>query len=218
MTLNCLRTVNQLVIYSVCDNNPIEKQINPVSVSPTDFIQPQSDNGSKDYMGMFACAIIGAKELCARFEKDLDDYGSIMIKALADRLAEALAEYLHYRVRTEFWGYSPNEAISPDQMIGIKYQGIRPAPGYPTQPDHLEKHTLWTLMKVVELTGIQLTDSLAMDPAASVSGLYFSHPQSVYFSVGKLDKDQVEDYALRRNKTVKEVEQWLGPNLGYDRD
>ena len=138
-----------------------------------------------------------------------------MIKALADRLAEAFAEHIHAKVRKEFWGYAKDENLSPEEIVQEKYQGIRPAPGYPAQPDHTEKTTLFNLLEVTKNTGITLTDSMAMFPTAAVSGLYFSHPESHYFGVGKIRKDQVEDYAKRKGVTLQEMERWLGPNLGY---
>ncbi|XP_022242378.1 methionine synthase-like [Limulus polyphemus] len=153
-----------------------------------------------------------------RFEGEMDDYSVIMVKALADRLAEAYAEELHERVRKEFWGYCSEEHLDSQELLKIKYQGIRPAPGYPIQPDHTEKLTMWKLMDVEKETGIKLTESLAMHPAASVSGLYFSHPRAVYFATGKLAKDQVEDYARRRDVSVVEVTKWLSPVLAYDPD
>jgi 5-methyltetrahydrofolate--homocysteine methyltransferase len=171
---------------------------------------------STDYLGAFAVTTgIGIEKKVAEFEKDHDDYSSIMLKALADRLAEAFAEHIHARVRKEFWGYAPDENISPEEVIQEKYQGIRPAPGYPAQPDHTEKTTLFNLLEVTKNTGITLTDSMAMFPTAAVSGLYFSHPESHYFGVGKIRKDQVEDYAKRKGVSLQEMERWLGPNLGY---
>ena len=168
-------------------------------------------------MGGFAVTTgIGIEDLVKRFEKDHDDYNVIMIKALADRLAEAFAELMHHKVRTELWGYSSEEALSNEELIKEKYQGIRPAPGYPACPDHTEKRTLFDLLEVEKNTGISLTESFAMYPAASVSGFYFAHPQSKYFGLGKIDKDQVEDYAKRKNMSVSEVEKWLAPNLCYD--
>ncbi|MBI4947130.1 MAG: methionine synthase [Bacteroidetes bacterium] len=182
---------------------------------------PQSEDsfaalGMTDYIGAFAVSTgIGMEKKLAEFEKDHDDYSSIMLKALADRLAEAFAEHLHARVRKEFWGYAKDENISPEGIIQEKYQGIRPAPGYPAQPDHTEKKTLFALLEVEKNTGITLTDSMAMFPTAAVSGLYFAHPESHYFGVGKIRKDQVEDYAKRKGVTLQEMERWLGPNLGY---
>ncbi|XP_023220424.1 methionine synthase-like isoform X2 [Centruroides sculpturatus] len=184
----------------------------------SDFVAPE-DSGINDYIGMFAVSAgFGCKEMCNRLEENLDDYGVIMVKALADRLAEAFAEMLHEKVRKELWGYSSDESLDSFALHKIKYQGIRPAPGYPTQPDHTEKITMWKLMKVEEATGIRLTESLAMDPAASVCGLYFSHPEAVYFSTGKIARDQVEDYAKRKGFPVDKVEKWLAPILGYDRE
>ncbi|MGX5688758.1 methionine synthase [Arcticibacter tournemirensis] len=181
----------------------------------SDFIAPK-ESGIQDYFGGFAVtAGIGCDELVARFEKDHDDYNSIMAKALADRLAEAFAEKIHELVRTEYWGYAQNEKLSNEELVKEKYQGIRPAPGYPACPDHTEKRTLFSLLNAEENAGMRLTESLAMYPAASVSGFYFSHPQSRYFGLGKITKDQVEDYARRRNEPVELVEKWLGPNLAY---
>ncbi|VDD92473.1 unnamed protein product [Enterobius vermicularis] len=182
----------------------------------SDFVAPGDGTCPTDYIGAVACtAGIGVKELCEKYEKEYDDYKSIMIKALADRLSEALSEYLHMKVRREFWGYSSEEKISPADMISLNYCGIRPAPGYPTQPDHTEKLIVWDLLKAEELAGIRLTEGLAMDPASSVSALYFSHPDSQYFAVGKIDRDQVNDYALRKKLSVQEIEKWLAPILGY---
>jgi 5-methyltetrahydrofolate--homocysteine methyltransferase len=148
--------------------------------------------------------------------KKTDDYSRIIAKALADRLAEAFAEYLHAKVRRELWGYARAETLSNDDLILEKYQGIRPAPGYPAQPDHTEKATIWKLLDVENATGIKLTESFAMWPGASVSGLYFAHPESHYFGVGKVERDQVEDYAARKGWTVEEAERWLAPVLNYD--
>ena len=156
------------------------------------------------------------EQLAQRFEAAHDDYSSIMLKVLADRLAEAFAERLHERVRREFWGYAPDERLGNDQMIREEYRGIRPAPGYPACPDHTEKATLWRLLDVNRNAGIALTESYALYPTAAVSGWYFSHPQSRYLAVGRIDRDQVEDYALRKDMSVEEVERWLAPNLGYE--
>ncbi|WP_299285518.1 methionine synthase [uncultured Mucilaginibacter sp.] len=180
-----------------------------------DFIA-QKDTGIADYWGGFAVtAGLGCDELVAKFEADHDDYNSIMAKALADRLAEAFAEKMHELVRREYWGYAKDEHLSSDDMIKEKYQGIRPAPGYPACPDHTEKWTLFKLLDAEKNTGIYLTESLAMMPASSVSGFYFAHPQSKYFGLGKITKEQVEDYAERKNMPINEVERWLSPNLGY---
>ena len=182
----------------------------------TDFIAPL-DTGIPDYLGGFACtAGAGIDEHVKRFEAALDDYSALMLKALADRLAEALAEMLHQRVRRRHWRYAEDEQLGQDQLIEEQYQGIRPALGYPACPDHTEKDTLWQLLDAERNTGIWLTESKAMVPTAAVSGLYFSHPDSRYFTVGKLGKDQITDYAERKGLPVALVERWLGPNLAYD--
>ncbi|XP_058880849.1 methionine synthase isoform X2 [Acipenser ruthenus] len=181
----------------------------------SDFVAPLQ-SGVPDYIGLFAVACFGAEELSKEFEKHYDDYNSIMVKALADRLAEAFAEELHHRVRRELWGYDCREQLEASDMHKVRYEGIRPAPGYPSQPDHTEKLSMWNLAGIEEKTGIQLTESLAMTPAAAVSGLYFSSPKSTYFAVGKITKEQVQDYALRKQVSTAEIEKWLGPILGYD--
>ncbi|MEZ6058105.1 MAG: methionine synthase [Planctomycetaceae bacterium] len=184
--------------------------------SLADYIAPQGA-GREDYIGAFAVSTgFGCDELCAAFDAEHDDYNSIMAKALADRLAEAFAEYLHHLVRTEVWGYESPEEYDVDSLINESYRGIRPAFGYPACPDHTPKATLWKLLDAEKNTGIKLTESFAMWPAASVSGLYFAHPESRYFAVDRLTKDQVEDYAPRASLTVSEAERWLAPNLGYD--
>jgi len=181
-----------------------------------DFVAP-IDSSKADYVGAFALtAGIGIEEHVARFEADHDDYSSILIKALADRLAEALAEYLHRRVRTEFWAYDAEERLNNDALIAEKYRGIRPAPGYPACPDHTEKGQLWELLGVESAIDLRLTESYAMYPTAAVSGFYYSHPESRYFSVGKVARDQVVSYAERKGMSVEEAERWLSPNLGYD--
>ena len=180
-----------------------------------DFVAPK-DSGRKDYVGAFAVTIQGADELAKQFEAKHDDYNAILVKALADRLAEAFAERLHERVRKEFWGYASNEALDNNALIDETYQGIRPAPGYPACPDHTEKELLFTLIDATKNAGVKLTESFAMLPAASVSGFYFSHPESKYFAVGKLGKDQVEDYARRKGMDLATAERWLSPNLGYE--
>jgi len=170
-----------------------------------------------DYAGCFAVtAGIGIEELIEKFKADHDDYKEIMVKALADRLAEAFAELMHEKVRKEYWGYAKNEDLDNESLIKESYEGIRPAPGYPACPDHTEKRTLFDLLEVEKNTGIELTDSYAMYPASSVSGFYFGHPESRYFGLGKINKDQVEDYAARKGMTIKQVEKWLTPNLAYD--
>jgi 5-methyltetrahydrofolate--homocysteine methyltransferase len=179
-----------------------------------DFVAPR-ESRRLDWIGAFAVSAgFGVEALCARFEAEHDDYRSILTKALADRLAEGLAELLHKRARDE-WGYGAGENLSNEDLIRERYRGIRPAPGYPACPDHSEKAVLWELLEVRERTGIELTESFAMWPAASVSGLYFAHPQSKYFAVGKVGRDQVEDYARRKGMPVAEVERWLAPNLAY---
>jgi len=183
--------------------------------SLADFIAPK-ETGLPDYIGGFAVTSgICLKELCDRFRAEHDDYNAIMAEAIADRLAEAFAECLHKRVRDE-WGYGCDERLSKAELIQEKYRGIRPAAGYPACPDHTEKGALWRLLDVQANTGIQLTESFAMWPGSSVSGLYFAHPQSRYFSLGKIDRDQVADYHERKGMSVAEVERWLGPNLNYD--
>jgi 5-methyltetrahydrofolate--homocysteine methyltransferase len=181
-----------------------------------DFVAPRS-SGVRDYIGAFAVtAGLGAETPLQRFEAAHDDYASIMLKVLADRLAEAFAERLHERVRREFWGYAPEERFTNAALVREAYRGIRPAPGYPSCPDHTEKATLWKLLAVTEHTGMSLTDSYAMYPGASVSGWYFSHPEARYLNIGRIDRDQVEDYAARKALSVAEVERWLAPNLGYE--
>jgi 5-methyltetrahydrofolate--homocysteine methyltransferase len=183
-----------------------------------DFIAPKS-SGKKDYIGAFAVtAGIGIEPHIERFEKAHDDYSSIMLKALADRFAEAMAERLHERVRREFWGYAPEERFTNDQLIKEDYRGIRPAPGYPSCPDHTEKATLWQLLDPTTAVGITLTESFAMYPTAAVSGWYFSHPGSHYFPLGKIDLDQVQNYAARKKMSLEEAQRWLSPSLGYDAD
>jgi 5-methyltetrahydrofolate--homocysteine methyltransferase len=184
-------------------------------LSLADFVAPV-DSGRKDYVGAFAVTTgIGCDELAARFDRQHDDYNSIMTKALADRLAEAFAEYLHAQARRA-WGYGQSERLSNEELIAEKYRGIRPAPGYPALPDHTEKRTLFELLDAERLTGIRLTESYAMHPAASVSGLYFAHPEARYFAVDRITRDQAVDYARRKGMSVAEVERWLAPNLGYD--
>jgi len=183
------------------------------NISLADYLAPKS-SGKQDYIGTFAVtAGIGIEPLIAAFEADHDDYNSIMVKALADRLAEAMAELMHQKMRKDIWGYAVNENLSSRDLILEKYQGIRPAAGYPASPDHTEKATLWQLLDVEKSTGISLTDSFAMYPTASVSGLYFSHPESKYFAVGKISNDQVADYAKRRGTDLAITKKWLGPNL-----
>jgi 5-methyltetrahydrofolate--homocysteine methyltransferase len=184
--------------------------------SLADYVAPK-ETGLRDYVGLFAVtAGIGSQEKIAEFKADLDDYSGILLESLGDRLAEAFAERMHERVRRELWGYAPDEHLDNRELIKEQYDGIRPAPGYPASPDHTEKQTLWDLLGVEEQTGMQLTESMAMWPGASVSGIYFSHPESQYFVVGRLAPDQVADYAERKGWTLAEAERWLSPNLGYD--
>ncbi|MGA8433717.1 MAG: methionine synthase, partial [Methyloceanibacter sp.] len=181
-----------------------------------DFVAPK-ESGVADYIGGFAVtAGIGEEDMARRFERANDDYSKIMVKALADRLAEAFAEALHEKVRHELWAYAPGEKLSNEQLIAEDYAGIRPAPGYPAQPDHTEKRTLFKLLDAEKATGLKLTESCAMWPAAAVSGLYFSHPDSRYFGVGKIGRDQVQDYAARKGWSLDEAERWLAPILNYD--
>ena len=182
------------------------------NIALADFIAPK-DSGVQDYMGCFCVTTgFGVEEKAKAFEKDLDDYNSILVKALGDRLAEAFAEYLHLQVRKEIWGYAYDENLSNQDLIAENYKGIRPAPGYPACPDHLEKPTIWKLLDVEQKIGVTLTESMAMWPASSVSGYYFAHPESKYFGLGKIKKDQIEDYAKRRNISLEQAEKWLAPN------
>src|SRR5216683_457783 len=193
----------------------LEKREGRFNSALSDFIAPVS-SGVPDYIGAFVVtAGIGEDVVAARFKNANDDYSSILCKALADRLAEAFAERMHARVRREFWGYAPDEALPPEDLILEKYIGIRPAPGYPAQPDHTEKKTLFELLDAENKSGVKLTESFAMWPGSSVSGLYFSHPESFYFGVGKIERDQVEDYAARKGWSVAEAERWLAPVLNY---
>ena len=191
----------------------LQKRAGEPNLALSDFVRPKTE-GEVDYMGAFCVtAGFGTAQLAQAYEAANDDYSAIMVKVLADRLAEAFAEYLHQQVRTHYWGYSPEESWSNDDLIQEKYRGIRPAPGYPACPDHLEKKTLWEVLKVEETIGVQLTESLAMWPAASVSGYYFAHPQARYFGLGKIKDDQLIDYSKRRNINEEEARKWLNPNL-----
>ncbi len=191
----------------------LKKREGVPNIGLADFIAPK-DSGIQDYMGVFCVSTgFGTQELAQQFEANHDDYNSIMIKALADRLAEAFAEYLHKAVRTKYWGYAKEETLSNTDLIKENYKGIRPAPGYPACPDHLEKTTIWKLLKVEERIGVKLTESLAMWPAASVSGYYFANPEAKYFGLGKITEDQLKDYAKRRGISNEEAEKWLNPNL-----
>ncbi len=190
-----------------------QKTVGAPNIALADFIVPK-EIGKQDYIGCFCVSTgFGVDEKASEFEKQLDDYNSILVKALGDRLAEAFAEYLHLKVRKEIWGYASDEILSNEELIKEKYKGIRPAPGYPACPDHLEKPTIWKLLNVEQEIGVKLTESMAMWPAASVSGYYFANPESKYFGLGKIKKDQLEDYAKRRNISVELAEKWLSPNL-----
>ncbi len=195
----------------------MEKPAGQFNQALADFVAPRS-TGLADHLGGFAVtAGVGIEALCERFEKDHDDYNSIMAKALADRLVEAFAEFLHKRAR-EDWGYGAQEQLSYDDLIRERYRGIRPAPGYPACPDHTEKRLLFNLLEVEKHTSIHLTESFAMYPASSVSGWYFAHPESRYFAVGKIGRDQTVDYQLRKQMDLRTIERWLAPNLNYEPD
>ena len=196
----------------------IKKAVGQPQFCLSDYkVKPAALPGPGDYVGGFVVtAGVGIEKWIEHFEKQHDDYNSILLKALADRLAEAFAERLHLRVRREFWGYAAGEELTTEDLVAENYQGIRPAPGYPACPDHTEKIKLFDLLDATRQTGIELTESLAMYPASSVSGWYFSHPQSTYFGVGKIEKDQVEQYARRKDMPIEEIERWLRPNLDYD--
>ena len=182
----------------------------------SDFVAPKSSN-TDDFIGAFALtAGIGTDKLVAQYEKENDDYNAIMVKAIADRLAEAFAECLHDHVRRHNWGYASKENLSVEELIDEKYIGIRPAPGYPACPDHTEKDVLWRLLSVRENIGLSLTENYAMSPAASVSGWYFSHPNARYFGLGKINRDQVDDYAKRKSMSLTEAEKWLASSLSYE--
>ena len=190
-----------------------QKTAGAPNIALADFIAPK-DSGLQDYMGCFCVTTgFGVEEKAKEFEKDLDDYNSILVKALGDRLAEAFAEYLHLQVRKEIWGYASDENLSNQELIAENYKGIRPAPGYPACPDHLEKPTIWKLLNVEQEIGVTLTESMAMWPASSVSGYYFANPESKYFGLGKIKQDQVEDYSKRRNTTLEQAQKWLAPNI-----
>jgi 5-methyltetrahydrofolate--homocysteine methyltransferase len=209
------RTAPVAVIHTI--RQQMIKPPGRANLALADFVAPR-DTGLDDYVGAFAVtAGEGIDTLVARFEAEHDDYSAILTKALADRLAEAFAERLHQRVRKEFWGYAPDEALDNEGLIKERFQGIRPAPGYPACPDHTEKRILFDLLQAEKRAGITLTESFAMLPTASVSGYYFWHPQSQYFGVGKIERDQVEDYARRKGMDVATVERWLATNLNYER-
>jgi len=199
------------VLHTLRQQKKSNKPNNNIALA--DFIAPK-DSGIKDYIGMFAVTTgIGIESLIEKFESNHDDYSAILVKSLADRLAEAFTELMHLKVRTEIWGYAEDENLTYQELIEEKYVGIRPAPGYPSQPDHTEKRIIFDLLNVEKETGITLTESMAMLPTASVSGLYFANPQAKYFGVGKILQDQLEDYALRKKMKLEEATDWLKPNL-----
>jgi 5-methyltetrahydrofolate--homocysteine methyltransferase len=208
------RSVRLAVLHTL-RQQVAREQVTP-NLALADFVAPEGLS-NKDYVGAFVVtAGHGEEKVAARFKADKDDYNAILLSALADRLAEAFAERMHSRVRKEFWGYAPDEGFSSDELIAEVYRGIRPAPGYPAQPEHTEKGTLFRLLNAEANAGVTLTESFAMWPGSSVSGLYLSHPQSRYFGVGKIERDQVEDYARRKGWTMAEAERWLGPILNYN--
>lgn len=194
-----------------------EKEGTDPFLALSDFIAPK-DSGLSDYLGMFVTtAGFGLDKIIEKYKAEQDDYSFIMAEALADRLAEAFAEVMHVMIRKDLWSYAPDEDLSVEDLIKVRYSGIRPAPGYPSQPDHTEKTAMWDLMNVKEEIGVELNDSMAMLPAASVSGLYFAHPKSQYFAVGQICKDQVEDYAARKNMPLADCERWLRQMLSYEK-
>merc|ERR1712176_1088818 len=192
-----------------------EKESDDPYLSQADFIAPK---GYTDHIGFFAVSCFGCEALVTKYEAENDDFSKIMAQALADRFVEAFAEYLHRDIRVNLWGYAAGEKLDESDLLKIKYDGIRPAPGYPSQPDHTEKRTMWDLIKAKELAGIELSDSLSMIPAASVSALVFAHPESQYFAVGQVGKDQVDNYAARKKMDISLCERWLSPILNYERD
>jgi 5-methyltetrahydrofolate--homocysteine methyltransferase len=207
-----LTTDNQQLTTFLTLRQQSQKTAGAPNIALADFIAPK-DSGVQDFMGCFCVTTgFGVEEKAKVFEQNLDDYNSILVKALGDRLAEAFAEYLHLQVRKEIWGYASDENLSNQDLIAENYKGIRPAPGYPACPDHLEKPTIWKLLDVEQKIGVTLTESMAMWPASSVSGYYFAHPESKYFGLGKIKKDQIEDYAKRRNISLEQAEKWLAPN------
>ena len=192
----------------------LEKENDEPYLSLADFVAPK-DTGLQDHIGMFAVGVFGAEKLAEKYEADLDDYSKIMVQALADRLAEAFGELIHKKMRTETWAHSADEKLSNQDLLKVKYQGIRPAPGYPSQPDHTEKLTMWKLLNVEENIGMKLSSGLAMLPASAVSALVFSHPQSKYFAVGHVNEDQIDSYSERKNESKEYIEKWCAPLLNY---
>ena len=207
-----VQSKNKTIIFRTL-RQQLKKRAGVPNLALADFIAPKR-SGIKDYVGCFCVSAgFGTEEIAEAYKKDLDDYNAILIKALADRLAEAFAEYLHREIRVHYWGYSAQETLTNEELIREAYKGIRPAPGYPACPDHLEKLTIWEILNVKETIGVELTDSLAMWPAASVSGYYFAHPEARYFGLGKITKEQVEDYANRKGISIEEATKWLAPNI-----
>ena len=203
----------KVVAHFLTLRQQVKKSSRIPNIALSDFIAPKNSS-KKDYIGTFCVSTgFGSDELCKKYEDDNDDYSSIMVKALADRLVEAFAEYLHKQIRTSIWGYAKDEATTNEDLIKEKYVGIRPAPGYPACPDHLEKSTLWKLMDVEKNIGVKLTENLAMWPASSVSGYYFANNNAKYFGLGKISNDQVIDYAKRRKITIEKAKKWLNPNI-----
>jgi 5-methyltetrahydrofolate--homocysteine methyltransferase len=214
-----VKDVNGKIYHLEFLRQQIKKAPGQPNISLADFVKPSpspSEPERADHIGAFAVSIHGLEPHIQRFNKEFDDYSKIMLQALADRLAEAFAELLHGRTRKEFWGYAKDEQLSNKELIEEKYSGIRPAPGYPACPDHTEKYKLFQLLDATKNAGITLTESLAMNPPPSVCGWYFAHPESKYFGIGKIAKDQVEDYAKRKNMPLEEVERWLRPQLDYE--
>ncbi|HEX2606455.1 MAG TPA: vitamin B12 dependent-methionine synthase activation domain-containing protein, partial [Flavisolibacter sp.] len=191
----------------------MKKAVGQPSYSLGDFVKPDTADGDTDYMGAFAVTIHGARQHIDRYIAENDEYNKILVQILADRFVEAFAECLHHQVRTEHWGYDKDETLSNEELIKEQYKGIRPAPGYPACPDHTEKLKLFALLNATENIGVELTESLAMNPPASVCGWYFAHPQSHYFGLGKINRDQLEDYAQRKGMPLEEAERWLRPVL-----
>jgi len=190
----------------------LKKKEGVPNIALADFIAPE-DSERQDYIGAFSVGIFGADEIAQKYKDEHDDYQAIMVQAIADRFAEAFAEYLHHKIRTQHWGYAAEEALSNEELIKEKYKGIRPAPGYPACPDHLEKDSIWKLLDVEENIGMKLTESRAMWPAAAVSGYYFANPEAKYFGLGKVTEEQVEDYAQRKGISKAMALKWLQPNL-----
>ena len=202
---------NEIAVFRTL-RQQLKKREGVPNIALSDFVAP-TETGKTDYIGCFATAIFGADELAKTYKDQNDDYNAIMVQAIADRFAEAFAEYLHKQVRTKHWGYASNEELSNEELIKETYKGIRPAPGYPACPDHLEKETIWELLEVEKRVGISLTESLAMWPSAAVSGYYFANEEAKYFGLGKITDDQVRDFAERKNIALDKARKWLHPNL-----